>query len=39
MHIRELFPDVITEDLDYEYKQVLNPDNPVKSMSFRLIQY
>ena len=30
MHIRELFPDVITEDLDYEYKQVLNPDNPVK---------
>ena len=27
---RELFPDVITEDLDYEYKQVLNPDNPVK---------
>ena len=30
MHIRELFPDVITEVLDYEYKQVLNPDNPVK---------
>lgn len=30
MHIRELFPDVVTEDLDYEYKQVLNPDNPVK---------
>jgi len=30
MHIRELFPDVITEDLDYEYKQVLNPENPVK---------
>ena len=30
MHIRELFPDVITEDLDYEYKQVLNPDHPVK---------
>lgn len=30
MHIRELFPDVITEDLDYEYKQVLNPDKPVK---------
>ena len=20
MHIREIFPDVITEDLDYEYK-------------------
>lgn len=30
MHIRELYPDVIAEDLDYEYKQVLNPDNPVK---------
>ena len=30
MHIREIFPDVITEDLDYEYKQILNPDNPVK---------
>ena len=23
MHIRELFPDVITEDLDYEFKAVL----------------
>ena len=21
MHIREIFPDVITEDLDYEYKE------------------
>ena len=30
MHIREIFPDVITEDLDYEYKRILNPDNPVK---------
>ena len=30
MHIRELYPVVITEDLDYEYKSVLNPDNPVK---------
>ena len=30
MHIREIFPDVITEDLDYEYKQILNSDNPVK---------
>lgn len=30
MHIRELFPDVITEDLDYEFKAVLNSDKPVK---------
>lgn len=30
MHIRELYPDVITEDVDYEFKSVLNPDNPVK---------
>ena len=30
MHISELYPDVITEDLNYEYKAVLNPDNPVK---------
>lgn len=30
MHINELYPDVITEDLNYEYKAVLNPDNPVK---------
>lgn len=30
VHIRELFPDVISEDLDYEYKTVLNPDKPVK---------
>ena len=30
MHIREVYPDVITEDLDYEYKAVLNPENPVK---------
>lgn len=30
MHIRELYSDVITEDLDYEYKSILNPDNPVK---------
>lgn len=29
MHIRELFPDVISEDLDYEYKTVLNPDKPM----------
>ncbi len=30
MHIRELFPDVISEDLDYEYKTVLNSDKPIK---------
>lgn len=30
MKIRELYPDVITEDLDYEYKAILNPDNPIK---------
>lgn len=30
MKITELYPDVITEDLNYEYKAVLNPDNPIK---------
>ena len=30
MRISDLYSDVITEDLDYEYKAVLNPDNPVK---------
>ncbi len=30
MRISELYPDVITEDLDYEYKAQLNPENPVK---------
>ena len=30
MHIHELYPDVITEDLNHEYKAVLNPDNPVR---------
>lgn len=30
MKIRELFPDVITEDLNYEYKAKLNQDTPVK---------
>lgn len=30
MKISELFPDVITEDLTYEYKAILNPDNPLK---------
>ena len=28
--IKELYPDVITEDLNYEYKAVLNPENPIK---------
>ena len=30
MKIRELYPDVVAEDLDYEYKVSLNPDNPIK---------
>lgn len=30
MKISELFPDVITEDLNYEYKAILNPESPVK---------
>jgi predicted HTH transcriptional regulator len=30
MKIREIYPDVITENLDYEYKAVLNSDNPIK---------
>lgn len=30
MHIRELFPDVLLEDLDYEFKATLNPDKPIK---------
>ena len=30
MKIRELYPDVITEDSSYEYKAILNPDNPIK---------
>lgn len=30
MKINELFPDVIAEDLNYEYKAVLNSDNPIK---------
>ena len=30
MNIKELYPDVITEDLQYEYKAVLNSDNPIK---------
>lgn len=30
MKIRELYPDVITEDTSCEYKAVLNQDNPIK---------
>lgn len=30
MKIKELYPDVITEDMNYEYKAVLNQDNPIK---------
>lgn len=30
MKIKELFPDVVAEDLEYEYKAVLNPENPLK---------
>jgi len=30
MKITELYSDVVSEDLDYEYKATLNPDNPVK---------
>ncbi len=30
MKIKEIYPDVIAENLSYEYKAVLNPDNPVK---------
>lgn len=30
MKVRELFPDVITEDRNCEFKAVLNPDHPVK---------
>ena len=30
MKINELYPDVIAEDLCYEYKAVLNPDSPIK---------
>lgn len=30
MKIRELYPDVVTEDLNYEYKAALNPENPIK---------
>lgn len=30
MKISELYPDAISEDLDYEYKSQLNPENPIK---------
>ena len=30
MKIKELYPDVIAEDINYEYKAVLNPDHPIK---------
>lgn len=30
MKIKELFPEVIDEDKNYEYKASLNPDNPIK---------
>ena len=30
MKIRELYPDVIAENSDYEFKVSLNPENPIK---------
>lgn len=30
MKIRELYPDVVAENSDYEFKASLNPDNPIK---------
>lgn len=30
MHIRELFPEVLSEDLNYEFKAALRPDKPIK---------
>ena len=30
MKISDLYSDVVSEDLKYEYKAELNPDNPVK---------
>lgn len=30
MKVKELYPDVIAENLNYEYKAVLNPDKPIK---------
>lgn len=39
MKISELYPDVISEDLDYEYKAQLNPENPVKWAKTRICQW
>ena len=30
MKVNELFPDVMTEDIKFEYKAILNRENPVK---------
>ena len=30
MRINDLYPEVITEDINYEYKTLLNPEKPVK---------
>ena len=30
MQIKELYPDVIAEDIEYEYKARLNSDKPIK---------
>lgn len=30
MKIKELYPETINENLNYEYKSILNPDNPIK---------
>ena len=30
MRITDLYPDVVSEDIKYEYKAELNPENPVK---------
>ncbi len=30
MKINEIYPDVLVENLEYEYKSTLNPDNPIK---------
>ena len=30
MKIKELYPEAINENLNYKYKSILNPDNPIK---------
>ena len=30
MKVKEIYPDVINENMNYEFKAVLNPDSPVK---------